>query len=286
VTAPSQREPLVPAGLRQRVIAASLQAREPGHSTPDVAEISPAEAFGRAADALHGLLCALADDDWREPVLRGLDVQGLVGHLIGVENDVHRCVSGDPGVIDADHVESTQPAAARQAGRPATQTRAEWRRAVDRTLALVDRAGDLDVAVHGLRLPLRALLVVRAFELWTHDNDIRRAVGFAPSVPDAATLRLMTGLAAQLLPSSAAATGLHEPTRVRLVLTGPGGGAWTIALGGGPPAPVGVRIVTDAVDFCRLAANRATPADLELYVTGAPDLAARVLAAVSALALD
>ena len=31
--------------------------------------------------------------------------------------------------------------------------------------------------MHGMHLPLGALLVVRAFELWTHDNDIRRAAG-------------------------------------------------------------------------------------------------------------
>ena len=108
------------------------------------------------------------------PALRGLDVQGLVGHLTGVEEDVHRCLAGDPGVAVASHVESTQPAADRQAGRPPAQTRAEWRRAADRTMDLV-RAADLsaEVALHGIRLPIGMLLVFRAFEVWVHDNDIR-----------------------------------------------------------------------------------------------------------------
>jgi hypothetical protein len=44
--------------------------------------------------------------------------------------------------------------------------------------------------------------------------------------------------------------------------------------------------VTDAVGFCRLAANRATPDRLDLHITGDPDRAAAVLAVVSALALD
>jgi hypothetical protein len=44
--------------------------------------------------------------------------------------------------------------------------------------------------------------------------------------------------------------------------------------------------VTDVVGFCRLAANRATPDSLDLYITGDPGRAAAVLAAVSALALD
>src|SRR5580704_3995597 len=197
---------LLPAGLRERVLAASRQARAAGHPTPLAAEISPDEAFSRAADALYGLLCALGDADWRRPVLRDLDVQGLVGHLIGVEDDVHRCLSGDPRVAGADHVESTQPAAARQAGRP-------------------------------------------------------------PSVPDASTLTLMTGLAARLLPYGAARTGLRETVSVHLVLTGAGGGTWDVPVGSGARDPVCVSIVTDAVGFCRLAAGRVVPADLDLHVT-------------------
>jgi uncharacterized protein (TIGR03083 family) len=279
---------ILPTGLRERVLEASRQARAAGRSVPEVTEISPEEAFSRVADAFHGLLRALGDDDWGVPVLRGLDVQGLVGHLIGVEEDMHRCLSGDPEVAGANHVESTQHAAARQAGRAAAQTRTEWRHAADRTLDLVHGFGDLraEVAMHGMVLPLCALLVVRAFELWIHDNDIRRAVGLHPSVPDPPTLGLMTGLAMRLLPHAAARTGLNEPVDVRLVLTGPGGGTWDVAIGERPPDPVPIRIIADTVGFCRLAANRVTPDDLDLHVTGDPGLVAGVLAATSALALD
>ena len=282
------REPvLLPEGLRDRVLAASWRARSAGRPVPDVPEISPLEAFSRAADALYGMLCALDDEDWRRTVLRDLDVQQLIGHLTGVEEAMQRCLSGDPAVADADHVGSTQPWATRQSGQPPASTRAEWRGAAGRTLALAREHGDLnaEVALHGMRLPLSALLVVRAFELWTHDNDIRRATGLPPAVPDASTLRLMTGLAARLLPYGAARAGLREPTRVHLVLTGPGGGTWDVAIGDeGQPAWVG--IVTGAVGFCRLVANRATAGDLDLHITGDAGRAAGILAAASALALD
>jgi uncharacterized protein (TIGR03083 family) len=284
----SEQEPVgLPQGLRARVLEASWRARAAGRTVPDVPEISPAEAFGRAADALYGTLCALGDDDWRLPVLRDLDVQGLAGHLTGVEEDMQRSLSGDPTVAEADHVGSTQRAAARQAGRTAAQTRAEWRRAADRTLSLACARGDTDaeVALHAMRLPLGALLIVRAFELWTHDNDIRRAAGLPPAVPDVSTLRLMTELAARLLPSGAIRTGLREPTRLHLVLTGPGGGTWDVVIGeSGRPGSVG--IVTGAVGFCQLVANRAAPAELDLHITGDRGRAARILAAASALALD
>ena len=80
--------------------------------------------------------------------------------------------------------------------------------------------------------------------------------------------------------------GLHEPVNVHLVLTGPGGGTWDVAIGERLPDPASIRIVTDAVGFCRLVANRVSPADLDLHVTGDPGRAAGVLTAASALALD
>ena len=276
----------LPAGLRERVLAASLRARH-GRPVPDAPEIPAEEAFSRAADAFYTTLRGLDGDDWTRPALRGLDVQGLVGHLIGVENDVHRCLSGDPDVADAGHVESTQAAAISHAGLPPARTRAEWRQAADRTLDLVRSADPAaKVALHGLRLPVRALLLVRAFELWIHENDIRQAVGWAPSVPDASTLRMMADLAARLLPGAAARAGVHEPADIHLVLTGPGGGTWDVAVGDRQPDPAAVRIVTDTVGFCRLAGNRVTPAELDLCVTGDAELAADVLAAATKLALD
>jgi hypothetical protein len=96
----------------------------------------------------------------------------------------------------------------------------------------------------------------------------------------------MTDLAVRLLPRAAARAGLREPVDVHLVLTGPGGGTWDVAVGGGPPAPAAVMIVTDAVGFCRLAANRVTPAELDVCVTGDPARAAGLLAAATTLALD
>jgi uncharacterized protein (TIGR03083 family) len=278
----------LPSALRDKVLAAARQARPAGHTVPAVPVISPAETLRRAADALYGLLCVLSEADWRRPVLRDLDVQGLVGHLIGVEEDTHRCLAGDPAVAGADHVESTQPAALRQAGRTPAGTRAEWRRAADHTLRLAGEAGDLNevMAVHGMRLPAHALLVVRTFEMWTHENDIRRAAGLAASEPDAATLRQMTGLAAGLLPFGAVLTELPGSFTARLVLTGPGGGTWDVPIGAEPPPAAAVGIVTDAVGFCRLVANRISPGDLDLHVSGDSGRAAGVLAAAAALALD
>jgi uncharacterized protein (TIGR03083 family) len=295
MTAAERDHEALPLGLRERVMAASLLAREAGQPVPAVPAISATEAFGRAADAFYALLCALDGQDWMTPALRDLDVQGLVGHLIGVEDDVQRGVAGDPALANARHVESTQAAAVRQAGRSPLLTRDDWRRAADRTLELARAAEtappdgdgrDTRIALYGMRLPLQALLVVRAFELWVHENDIRRAVGRPPSDPDTPVLRLMSDLAARMLPHAAARTGLRGPVDVHLVLTGPGGGTWDITVGGDSPERAAVAIVTDASGFCRLAANRLSAADLDPHITGDPGLAAGVLAAATTLALD
>lgn len=275
--------------LRDRVLVAARRARAPGRALPDLPELSPLAAFGRAADAFARLLTDLPAPAWRAPVLRDLDVQGLVGHLTGVEEDLQRALAGATDVADADHVASTQPAAERQAGRTPEASRHEWDAAVGTTLAAVGDA-DLDalVPLHGMRLTLRCLLVVRAFELWTHENDIRRAAGLPPSEPDAAVLRLMTDLAVRLLPHGVARVTAVEPLDVHLVLTGAGGGTWDVALGDRSAAPGApeVGIVADAVGFCRLVANRIEAAELGAHLTGETARADVVLAGAAALALD
>ena len=289
MTARAQPPPAVPGGLRERVLAASRQARAAGIGVPEVPPAAPTDAFSAAASAMYRLLCSLSEADWRVLVIRGLDAQCLIGHLIGVEKDMHRCLAGDATVARADHVRSTQAEALRQRARPAEATREEWYQAACRTIALVAELGDLDagVVLHGVPLPVRDLLVARVFELWTHENDIRAATGRPASVPDPPSLRLMAALATAYLPFGAALVGMRDPVGARLVLTGPGGGTWDVLLGPAEaPGRTSLRIVTDVVRFCRLVGNRVAPADVQAQVSGDPWLAESVLAAAAALALD
>ena len=288
MTAPSS--PL-PNGLRARVLDASKAARSAGRGVPAAPEITAQEAFSRAADAFIAVLATLTAEQWATRVLRELDVQGLVGHLTGVEHDVQRAIAGDPDVADANHVASTQSFADAETGREPAETRAEFRAAVDRTLAAVADVRRDDGAVlsmHGMRLTIDALLVVRAFELWTHENDIRTAVGLPPSVPDPSTLTLMTDLAVRLLPHGVTRSGsLSSAVDLHLVLTGAGGGTWDVHLGAtADELPSDVMIVVDAVDFCRLVANRVEPAALDLHVDGDAGDAHGVLLGAASLALD
>ena len=155
-------------------------AARPGGPCPISPDISPVEAFSRAADAFRALLTALPADAWRRPVLRDLDVQGWSGISPAWRTTCSGRWRAIADVACADHVGSTQAGrcAAGRRDRRRT-TRREWRAAAERTLAAVARRGPRTRSspLHGMRLPLGALLVVRAFELWTHENDIRRAAG-------------------------------------------------------------------------------------------------------------
>ena len=274
---------------RARVIAASSSARGAGRAMPSPPAISAVEAFTRAADAFDAVLASLSDEQWQVPALRDLSVQGLVGHLCGVERDTQRALGGDASVADADHVAATQDLADAQSGVAPAETLAAWRVAVDQTLvALAEARLRLDegavLSVYGMQLPMDALLVVRAFELWTHENDIRRVVGLAPSAPEPSTLALMTELAARLLPhavkgsGSLAARGVASAVDLHLVL-------WDLPLGSGADRR-DVMIVTDAVDFCRLVANRLEPEALAMHVDGDMEDVRGVLVAAATLALD
>lgn len=285
-----------PRDLGAQIFGAAMEARAPGRSSDDPTPISPSEAFVRSVASLDALLASLSAEDWHRPALRDLDVQGLVGHLIGVEVAFASALD-DPGGADgdADHVASTNALAHGQAAQSPSDTLGDWRAAVEQSLHRLGQVGpeprsfDATVPLHGVRLPLSALLVVRTFELWTHQEDVRRATERPLQAPDPATLRLMTDVAFALLPRALERTSAQSRRScTRVVLTGPGGRTWQTP---GPegdrrPRSPDVRIVMDAVHFCRLVGNRVDPTRVTATVTGDAALADDLFITAAALALD
>jgi uncharacterized protein (TIGR03083 family) len=278
-----------PRALGELILAAALDARTPGRPHDPAPTITPAEAFRRSTVSFDALLSSLEADEWTSDTIRNLSVQELMGHLIAVERDFLSALEQPDGPqAGADHVGSTDPLAHAQVSQPPATTLGAWRVAVRETLA---RLGELTrdpvaygqpLGLHGIRLPLGALLVVRTFELWTHQEDVRRGTGRALEAPDDSTLQLMTDLAFELLPSALARAGIAE-RGTRVVLTGPGGRTWL--RDGGSSVP-DVRIVMGAVEFCRLVANRIDLGAVPASVTGDRDLADGLFAAAAGLALD
>lgn len=278
-----------PRALGDLILSAALDARTPGRPHDPAPVISPAEALRRSTVSFDRLLSSLDAEAWSSHAIRGLSVQELMGHLIAVERDFRSALDEPEGAqAGAHHVDSTDPLAHAQAGQPPAVTLGAWREAVHQTLARLDEVTSdpvsygQPVGLHGIRLPLGALLVVRTFELWTHQEDVRRGTGRALEPPDDSTLQLMTDLAFELLPSALARAGIAE-RGTRVVLTGPGGRTWQRD---GESKDPDVRIVMDAVEFCRLVANRVDLGAVPAVVTGDRSLADGLFAAAAGLALD
>ena len=214
------------------MLAAARAARAAGRALPALPVISPPEAFRRAVAGSPAVTALRADASHR-PVLRDLDVQDLVGHLSGVERDVHRALAGDPAVADADHVARLRR---RPWGRRATpDDPGQWRTAADPSLAPV-RAADLDpvVPVHGMRLPLGAC----SSSAPSSCGPTRTTCG----APAAGRQRARPARAAaddrsRREAAAAGVAGRRKPRSLdlHLVLTGPGGGTWDVPVGRAGP---------------------------------------------------
>lgn len=280
------------AELRDRVVDVALSARPAGHAADPPAWISGAEVLRRAIVELDVLLGELDPSEWSLPALRDLDVQGLVGHLIGVENAFLAALAGDEDAGRRDHVAGTQGDAKTQVGVAPDATRRSWFERSTTTVATVTSLdGSQPLSFYGVTMPLDDVLVIRAFEMWIHHEDIRRATGRPLAAIDPERLARMTTLAVALLPAGIALAGPPaDPGRaVRLVLTGAGGGTHDFVLSGAASA-VGreraTRVVVDATEFCRVVGNRQSEAGSRALVTGDADVASTVFVGAAALALD
>jgi uncharacterized protein (TIGR03083 family) len=281
-----------PAALKARILQAATTSRPPGRAIGTGPVITAAEAYRRTMLSMEAVLSELSDEEWHRHVLRDLDVQGLIGHLIGVERQLHAALGIGPEIVaGTDHVASTQPDALAQAGRSPAQTQAEWAALVSATVAHTEGFDPADrvrpITFHTFKMPIERMLVVRTFETWTHEEDIRRVTGRPLQAPDSPRLRLMTELAVSALPAGLARIDRPQTGRTaRIVLTGPGGGAWQASLDRGAPGATDVRIIADAVSFCRLVANRMGPDELAADISGDEELASLLLDGARALALD
>jgi Putative zinc-finger len=253
-----------PGELRRSVLAAARARR------PSAAWVTLTNAYADQVALLDAALAHMSPADWRRADSRHGDVRGVVGHLAG--NDA--LLAAELGLPAVPMPTTDGPA-----------MRVAWRTQADAVLAGVAEA-DLDrivrLAGRGRR-PVRTLhdaLVQRAFETWTHRDDIGAVSTIAP--PE--QVHRIAELAVALLPAALRVSDpAHADRAWRLVLHGSGGGDWTVPAG---TAQVEATIGADAVNFTRLAANRRSPRTLPHTVTGDHALAAAILRAATTLGCD
>ncbi len=253
-----------PARLRDAVLSSARA----GRRTTSPRSLQ-ALAYATQVEALDTLLAGLSPLDWRVAVPRHRNVRELIAHLSA--ND--QMVATDLGLPET-------PGADRH-------VRQIWR---DRAATVLEKmpASATDPLDRPVRLagryqavrPLRDGLVQRAFETWTHADDVRAALDLPPRPPPADHVRLIAELGVRLLPTAlAAAAGGGAECPVRLVLLGAGGGTWDLP----PERDPAVTITCDVVEFCRLLAGRRAPEEFAAVADGHPESALIVLRAIASL---
>ncbi|HEX4493924.1 MAG TPA: hypothetical protein VH914_22170 [Acidimicrobiia bacterium] len=120
-------------------------------------------------------------------------------------------------------------------------------------------------------------VLVSAFEIWTHTDDIRRAIGRPLDTPSAAALHTMAVGSTTMVPSALAASGRDRAGRTaRIELTGPGGGTWTVPMRvGGDVGTPDVAITLSAVEWCRRSASgssRTSSTSRSKAIVGSPTI--------------
>jgi len=293
-----------PAGLGPRVREAAVGRRAPA---PRVAGASPVDVHRVELSRLVLLLSDLRPDDWSAPVdppeMAGWTVHDLAAHVMANESLMADHLGEPvPGVTETarDNENRTAEAQARHRDLPPAAAVVELEAAAEvvdtivSTIVATRGEGGLDDRIEWWAGPasVRFLLLVRAFEAWTHADDVRRALGLPQVAPPDASMLTMASSACGFVPGMLAARGAHHPGRVvrfHFPDLDPGP-AWDVDLGViGSARPAGdvevdAEVTMTALDFCRSLSARLRPEEIEFGASGDATLAAEVVAALPALA--
>lgn len=268
-----------PRDVRAAVFERARATRAPRRQTP-------LEVHTEVEGTLVELLDEVPDSALELPTLNGLSVRELVAHLAAMESllAMWMGVPTFPEVEDERLEERTAAVVEVTRSWTFAEVIALWRR----SMAAV-RSAAPDAATSrwfGSEMPTGLVLLVRAFETWTHTDDIRRSLGRALDSPSAAALRTMAEGSMTMVPTALEKTGLTRHGRsARIVLTGPGGGAWNVPMEIG--AEVGspdVTVTLPVVEWCRRFSERLSAEDLDVSIEGERELGTALVAAAPAFA--
>jgi uncharacterized protein (TIGR03083 family) len=250
----------VPASLRGSVLARVQERRI------DLDDDPAAGAYAASASRLRDAMEDLDPSEFAEPTPNGLNARDLIVHLAAQDSLVAQVVDRTvvSEITEADVDLRTDAFVERFRDHELHDVIDVWSssaRAVE-AWAREDTSAPT-ISWLGLDLPRDNVLTARAFENWIHCDDLRRVEGREPEAPPSAELHLMTNLAVGTLPFGLVMTGNARPGKVaRFVLTGPGGGEWTIGMGGERVTAGAVPDVTvsaTALDWCLVAGQRLEP---------------------------
>ncbi len=277
-------------GLRDALLSRARRVR------PTAAGGDPALAlYEFQTDRFEALVGGLQAEDLGVETYNGLTIRELVVHMAAMESAFAASagVPTLPELTTFDIEARTRQLVEQMRDRPVSEARDLWRHSVDALRAwAAEGSGRLELPGVGFSMSRHSALAARAFETWTHDDDIRRALGRPLVVPPPEHLHVMAEMSTRSLPLALAFKGrTHEGKKATLELTGDGGGTWTVPLdigvdrpvdGADPAADVHVRL--DVVEWCRLASERLEPAAVVFEASGDVTLVEDLFVAAPAFA--
>ena len=264
--------------------------------------------YVEALTAMRDLAAELRDDEWALATdLPGWSVQDNVAHVAAVEDELAGRPLPEhlPDYSVLSHV--TNPFAEhmeigvdyRRGVRP-TDLVAELHALVEertqQLAALGDDPEELVLGPMGSQRPVGRSVNIRAFDIWAHEQDVRRATGRPERLTGLAAAAALDRIVAALPVVVSKEAQLPAGSSVRFEIDGPGpvGGGLTLevvvdAEGHGrvvsdadsqAPAPT-VSLAMDFATLAHLGCGRSRPADSAIAVTGDDDQATRVLDALA-----
>ncbi|MGH3327604.1 MAG: maleylpyruvate isomerase family mycothiol-dependent enzyme [Streptomycetales bacterium] len=257
------------------------------------------DAWEQTARSTYALCEKLLSRDWeRATDCPGWSVRDIVSHIIGVELEMlgertpdHKLPS-DLVHIRNDAGRRMEIAVDVRRHHTPPEVLAELGEVVERRIrALRDGDTSPDTMVQSPFGPVtyERLMGMRVFDVWVHEQDIRRAVR-QPGNLESLPARLSRDVIVEALPKVVAKDAKAPPrSSVVFDVTGPesfvrsvhvdesGRGSLTQNLAFAPTATLGMQWET----FVRLACGRARPDRVEVSITGDAQLAGRVMAAMT-----
>jgi uncharacterized protein (TIGR03083 family) len=230
------------------------------------------DAVGAYGDALEGMLAVaeeLPDDVWALPTdLPGWSVQDNVAHVVALEDQFAGRPLPDhlPDYANLPHVRNdfgrhmeigVDLRRAVSSDDLLTEFRAVVQERMEQLGDLPDDPEHLIAGPTGSPRPLALWLAIRTFDIWVHEQDVRRAVGLPERVTGPAAALALERILEVLPVVLGKDAGVPAGTAVRFVVEPPG------------PAPAGltVLVAVDPGGRGRLADDESATADLILTLS-------------------
>ncbi len=257
------------------------------------------DALEHTARSLLALGGQLDQAAWSQPTeCPGWSVKDVYSHVIGIEAEL----LGDPvpdvpapgaAYLRSDTARHLERAVEHRRARSGPEVLTELGEIIERRLSELrsrpPRPNEVLTGPVGGPVPASRLLQMRIFDLWTHEQDVRRAVGRPGNLtgPGAETtrdltLRSLPWVVAKVAGAPRGSEVLFDvrgalPFTVTVVVSPEGRGSLVREPTGSPTLRLGM----DWETFLRLSAGRCLPAHVEVDASGDLALAARVLDAMA-----